>query len=108
MVVPRFVKAALRNEPITIYGDGNQTRVFCHASDAILGLISLLSHPESVGEVFNIGGVGEISIFDLAENIVKITNSTSAVVTVPYIPLHTLMAMKICNDEFLIHRNCTN
>ena len=84
MVVPKFIAAALNGKDIQVYGDGNQTRVFCHASDAILGLISLLSHPESVGEVFNIGGVGEISIFDLAEKIVKITNSTSAVVTVPY------------------------
>jgi UDP-glucose 4-epimerase len=84
MVVPKFIKSALLGEQIQVYGDGRQTRVFCHVNDAIDGLISLLNNPKSVGEVFNIGGVGEISILDLAEKIVKITNSTSAIVKVPY------------------------
>jgi UDP-glucose 4-epimerase len=84
MVVPKFIASALNGKDIEVYGDGNQTRVFCHVDDAILGLISLLNNPKSIGEVFNIGGVGEISIIDLAEKIVKITNSTSAIVKVPY------------------------
>jgi UDP-glucose 4-epimerase len=84
MVVPKFIASALSGKDIEVYGDGNQTRVFCHVNDAIDGLISLLNNPKSVGEVFNIGGVGEISILDLAEKIVKITNSTSAIVKVPY------------------------
>jgi UDP-glucose 4-epimerase len=84
MVVPKFIASALSGKDIEVYGDGNQTRVFCHVNDAILGLISLLHNPKSVGEVFNIGGVGEISILDLAEKIVNITNSTSTIVKVPY------------------------
>ena len=84
MVVPKFIASALSGKDIEVYGDGNQTRVFCHVNDAILGLISLLDNPKSIGEVFNIGGVGEISILDLAEKIVKTTNSTSAIVKIPY------------------------
>jgi len=84
MVVPKFIAAALSGEDIQVYGDGNQTRVFCHVNDAIDGLISLLKNPKSIGEVFNIGGVGEISISDLAEKVVKITKSTSSIVKIPY------------------------
>ena len=84
MVVPKFIAAALSGEDIQIYGDGNQTRVFCHVNDAILGLLSLLKNPKSVGEVFNIGGVGEVSINNLAKKIVKITNSNSKIVKIPY------------------------
>jgi UDP-glucose 4-epimerase len=84
MVVPKFIAAALSGEDIQVYGDGNQTRVFCHVNDAILGLLSLLKTPKSVGEVFNIGGVGEVSINDLAKKIVKITNSNSKIVKIPY------------------------
>ena len=84
MVVPKFIAAALSGEDIRVYGDGNQTRVFCHVNDAILGLLSLFKNPKSVGEVFNIGGVGEISINDLAKKIVKITNSNSKIVKIPY------------------------
>jgi UDP-glucose 4-epimerase len=84
MVVPKFIAAALSGEDIQVYGDGNQTRVFCHVNDAIFGLLSLLKTPKSVGEVFNIGGVGEVSINDLAKKIVKITNSNSKIVKIPY------------------------
>jgi UDP-glucose 4-epimerase len=84
MVVPKFITAARSGKDIQVYGDGNQTRVFCHVNDAILGLLSLLKNPKSIGEVFNIGGVGEISISGLAEKIVKITNSNSLIVKVPY------------------------
>jgi len=84
MVVPKFIASALSGKDIEVYGDGNQTRVFCHVNDAIDGLISLLKNPKSIGEVFNIGGIGEISIEDLAEKVVKITKSTSSIVKIPY------------------------
>ena len=84
MVVPKFISAALGGKDIQVYGDGNQTRVFCHVNDAILGLISLLKNPKSVGEVYNIGGVGEISINDLADKIVKLTKSYAKIIRIPY------------------------
>ena len=84
MVVPKFIAAALAGDDIQVYGDGNQTRVFCHVADAINGLLSLLETPKSIGEVFNIGGVGEISINELAERVVKITKSNSKIVRIPY------------------------
>ena len=84
MVVPKFIKSALLGEDIQVYGDGTQTRVFCHATDAVNGLISLLENPKSIGDVFNIGGVGEISISNLAEKIIQLTNSKSRIVNVPY------------------------
>ena len=84
MVVPKFIASALTGKDVEVYGDGNQTRVFCHVNDAIDGLISLLKNPKSIGEVFNIGGIGEISIEDLAEKVVKITKSTSSIVKIPY------------------------
>ena len=84
MVVPKFITAALAGEDIQVYGDGNQTRVFCHVADAINGLVSLLETPKSIGEVFNIGGIGEISINELAERVVKITKSNSKIVRIPY------------------------
>ena len=84
MVVPKFVAAALSGKEIEVYGDGNQARVFCHVNDAIIGLLSLLEDAKSIGEVFNIGGIEEISISDLAEKIIKLTNSTSTIVKIPY------------------------
>jgi UDP-glucose 4-epimerase len=84
MVVPRFVQAAVNNEELTIHGDGTQSRVFCHVEDAIPGLLSLLKHDSSVGDVFNIGGEGEVSINDLAKLVVSKTNSKSSVKHIPY------------------------
>jgi UDP-glucose 4-epimerase len=84
MVVPKFIKSALLGEDIQVYGDGKQTRVFCHVADAVDGLVSLLDNPKSIGEVFNIGGVGEISIFDLALKIIQLTDSKSRIVKLPY------------------------
>lgn len=80
MVIPRFVKSARDNQPIEIYGDGSQTRVFCHVQDVVDALILLLSNNETVGEVYNIGGVGEVSILNLANKILELTNSNSKVV----------------------------
>jgi UDP-glucose 4-epimerase len=84
MVVPKFIKSALLGEDIQVYGDGRQTRVFCHVTDAVDGLVSLLDEPKSIGDVFNIGGIGEISILNLAEKVTQLTNSKSRIVNVPY------------------------
>ena len=84
MVVPRFVEAAINNEDLIVYGDGSQSRVFCHVKDAISGVLSLLDRERSIGDVFNIGGVGEISILNLASEIVRITESKSKIVFKSY------------------------
>jgi UDP-glucose 4-epimerase len=84
MVMPRFVGQALRNQPITIFGDGTQTRCFCHVSDVVGGLVSLAAHPEAIGKVFNLGGPEEISICDLAKRIIELTGSKSQLEFVPY------------------------
>jgi len=84
MVMPRFVGQALRHQPITIFGDGTQTRCFCHVSDVVGGLVSLAAHPEATGKVFNLGGTEEISICDLAKRIVELTGSRSQLEFVPY------------------------
>ena len=84
MVVPRFVKAALSNEPITIYGDGNQTRCFAHVFDVIDAVIAIAFAENTVGKVINIGNDYEISINDLAKKIIDETGSKSKIVYVPY------------------------
>jgi UDP-glucose 4-epimerase len=84
MVIPRFVGQAIRNEPITVYGDGNQTRNFTFVSDVVRGVIGLVDEPKAVGEIFNIGGEGEITINDLAQLIKTITASASEIIHIPY------------------------
>jgi UDP-glucose 4-epimerase len=84
MVVPRFVKAALSNEPSNIYGDGTQSRVFCHVQDAIEALLELVATDKTINEVYNVGGTGEITIKRLAETIIKQTNSKSIIEYIPY------------------------
>jgi UDP-glucose 4-epimerase len=84
MVIPRFVQQALRGEDITVYGDGTQTRCFCHVHDVVDGLIRLLEDPKAVGDVFNIGSQEEVSINELATMIIGITGSRSRVVHIPY------------------------
>ena len=84
MVMPRFVGQALRNQPITIFGDGTQTRCFCHVNDVVGGLVSLAAHPEAIGKVFNIGGSQEISICDLAKRIIELSGSKSQLEFIPY------------------------
>ena len=79
MVVPRFVQAAVNNEDIIIFGDGTQSRVFCHVEDAINGVLALLNEPTSIGEVFNIGGVGEVSMNELAKTVIEVTGSNSVI-----------------------------
>ena len=84
MVVPRFVKAALANEPITIYGDGNQTRCFAHVYDVIDAVMAIAFADNTIGKVINIGNNFEISINGLAKKIVEETSSMSEIVYVPY------------------------
>ena len=84
MVVPRFIKSALENDPITIYGNGNQTRCFAHVYDVIDAVISIAFSEDTVGKVVNIGNDFEISINDLASKIIAETNSMSTIVHIPY------------------------
>jgi len=84
MVIPTFVKQALAGRPITVYGDGSQTRCFGYVGDVVAALVKLMDHPEAVGEVFNIGSDQEVSIFELAERIKELTRSNSEIVFVPY------------------------
>jgi UDP-glucose 4-epimerase len=84
MVVPRFVKAALSNEPITIYGDGNQTRCFAHVYDVVDAVIAIAFAKNTIGRVINIGNDFEISINNLAKKIIDETGSKSEIVYVPY------------------------
>jgi UDP-glucose 4-epimerase len=84
MVIPTFVKQALAGRPITVYGNGKQTRCFGYVGDVIGALIKLMDHPDSVGNVYNIGSTEEISIFKLAEKIKELTHSDSDIVLVPY------------------------
>ncbi len=84
MVIPRFVDQALKNKPITVYGDGKQTRTFIYVKDVVQALMSLMENDDAVGEVFNVGGTGEISILDLAQKIINATGSKSAIELIPY------------------------
>ncbi|HEY6230090.1 MAG TPA: GDP-mannose 4,6-dehydratase [Pyrinomonadaceae bacterium] len=84
MVIPTFVKQALAGRPITVYGDGKQTRCFGYVGDVVGALIKLMDTDQSVGQVFNIGSTEEISIRDLAEKVKQLTHSDSEVVFVPY------------------------
>jgi UDP-glucose 4-epimerase len=84
MVIPRFVKAAIENQPIKIFGNGSQTRVFCHVSDTINAVLALSDDIKAIGEVFNIGGKGEISILDLAKMIIGLTGSKSEITFTAY------------------------
>lgn len=84
MVVPTFVKQALADEPITVFGDGTQTRSFTYVGDVVGALLRLMIEPRAIGEVFNIGNIEEISITGLAEQIRAETGSSSPIVTIPY------------------------
>jgi len=84
MVIPRFVTQALRGEPITVFGDGRQTRCFCSVQDVVGGILALSEHPDAQGRVFNLGGTEEISMADLADRIIRQVGSTSAIEYIPY------------------------
>jgi len=79
MVLPRFVKAALSNQPVVVYGDGNQSRSFCAVSDVVIALDQLINSSESIGQAYNIGSTNEISIQDLALRVIKQTGSNSEI-----------------------------
>jgi UDP-glucose 4-epimerase len=84
MVIPTFVKQALSGQPLTVYGDGKQSRCFGYVGDVIGALIGLMDHPDAVGQVFNIGSSQEITILELAERVRELTRSNSEIVFVPY------------------------
>lgn len=84
MVLPRFVSAALSNQPLTVYGDGTQSRTFSAVSDVVMALAGLLKTKSTIGEVFNVGGNQQITILDLAKKVIGITNSNSKIEFRPY------------------------
>jgi UDP-glucose 4-epimerase len=84
MVVPRFVHAALKNDPITIYGDGTQSRVFCHVADAVQAIATIAATNSTIGDVYNVGGTGEVTIKQLAEQVLAVTRSQSPITYTPY------------------------
>ncbi len=85
MVVPRFVQSALKNEPITIYGDGTQSRVFCHVADAVEAIAKIAATDSTIGDVYNVGGTGEVTIKQLAEQVLTVTGSKSEITYTTYL-----------------------
>jgi len=84
MVLPTFVRQALAGNPITVFGDGTQSRSFTYVGDVVDGLIRLSQEPRAIGEVFNIGNVGEVSILELAEKVRSMAGSNSTIQMIPY------------------------
>ncbi len=84
MVLPRFVESALNNRDVEVFGDGEQKRVFCHVIDAIDAIVRLAENEESIGQVFNIGGIEETSIKELAQEVINLTSSKSKIVFSTY------------------------
>jgi UDP-glucose 4-epimerase len=84
MVVPRFVTAALKNEPLSVYGSGDQIRCFCHVTDAVNALLLVMDSDKAVGQVFNVGNNSQISIMELAKKVIEITGSKSVIEKIAY------------------------
>ncbi|MBW2613929.1 MAG: GDP-mannose 4,6-dehydratase [Deltaproteobacteria bacterium] len=84
MVIPRFVSQALKNEPLTVYGDGTQTRTFTYVKDVTKAFMALMQHEDAIGDVFNVGGEQEISMLDLAGIIIEKSGSASEISLIPY------------------------
>lgn len=84
MVIPRFISQALRGDAITVYGTGEQTRCFCFVGDVLNGMYALSQNPDAFGRVFNLGGVEEVSMRELAERIIEASGSTSKIEFIPY------------------------
>jgi UDP-glucose 4-epimerase len=84
MVMPRFVRAALSGEALQVYGDGSQTRCFCHVKDTVRAVIGLSQETQAVGRVFNVGSSQETSILALAARVIALLKSSSQIVFVPY------------------------
>ncbi|MBA7620649.1 Bifunctional polymyxin resistance protein ArnA [subsurface metagenome] len=98
MVVPRFIKQALSGEPITIYGDGNQTRCFGYIEDIVNALIGLMGNSKAYGQIFNVGSDEEISIKELAQKIKGLTEGKSRIDFIPYEEVYGL------DFEDMLHR----
>ena len=84
MVLPRLVGQALAGEPLTVYGDGGQSRCFCHVADVVAALRGLLDEPRAEGRIFNVGSTEEVTIRELAERVIRISGSSSTIRLVPY------------------------
>ncbi len=84
MVVPRFVSAALKNEPLSVYGSGDQIRCFCHVYDAVRALLLVMDSDKAVGEVFNVGNNQQITIMELAKKVIELTGSSSSIEKIAY------------------------
>ena len=84
MVVPRFVSAALKNEPLSVYGSGDQIRCFCHVDDAVRALLLVMDSDKAVGEVFNVGNNQQITIMELAKKVIELTRSSSTIEKIAY------------------------
>src|SRR5919107_285591 len=84
MVIPNFVRQALQGQPITVFGDGSQSRSFTYVGDVVRAMVALIDEPHAVGQVFNIGNGSEITIGELAAKVKKMTGSSSPIVTIPY------------------------
>ena len=84
MVIPRFVGQAVKGEPITVYGNGTQTRCFCYVGDVVNGLLALADHSDASGRAYNLGGVEEVSMDELAHRIIDVVGSSSKIRYVPY------------------------
>jgi UDP-glucose 4-epimerase len=84
MVVPRFVSAALNNEPLSVYGSGDQIRCFCHVTDAVKALLLVMDSDKAIGQVFNVGNNSQISIMELAKKVIELTGSKSSIEKIAY------------------------
>jgi len=84
MVIPRFVSAALKGEPLEVYGSGDQIRCFCHVDDAVKALLLVMDSDKAVGQVFNVGNNSQISIMELAKKVIEITESKSSIEKIAY------------------------
>ena len=84
MVVPRFVSAAIKNDPLSVYGSGDQIRCFCHVTDAVKALLLVMDSDKAVGQVFNVGNNSQISIMELAKKVIEITGSKSSIEKIAY------------------------
>ena len=89
MVIPRFVTQGLAGDPITVYGEGTQTRCFAHVADVVDALVRLMSHPAAIGQVFNVGNDHEITILELAQKVITATGGHSLIRLIPYSQAYT-------------------
>jgi UDP-glucose 4-epimerase len=84
MVVPRFVSAALKDEPLSVYGSGDQIRCFCQVTDAVKALLLVMDSDKAIGQVFNVGNNQQISIIELAKKVIELTGSSSFIEKIAY------------------------